>query len=105
MTPVFSSTMAGCRAYAAVSSSSLVVITFTARPVFRASSAAKCSTPTRSLPPKPPPTPGTTTRTLETGTWRISDSVLWISKGSWVFDQTVTWPALSHWATAARGSV
>ena len=55
--------------------------------------------------PNPPPMSGTTTRTLETGTWRISDSVLWISKGSWVFDQTVTWPALSHWATAARGSV
>ena len=68
VTPVLSSTMAGCRAYAAVSSSSLVVMTFTARPVFRASSAAKCSTPTRSLPPKPPPTPGTTTRTLDGAT-------------------------------------
>ena len=58
-----------------------------------------------SLPPKPPPTPGTITRTREDGSCRISESVVWISKGSCVFDHTVTWPALSHWATAARGSV
>ena len=43
----------------------------TGRLDLRASSAAKCSTPTRSLPPKPPPMPGTTTRTLLAG--RSSD--------------------------------
>ena len=80
-------------------------MTLTGRPARRASSAAKCSTPMRSLPPKPPPMPGTITRILDGGACKISDSVAWISKGSCVFDHTVTWPELSHWATAARGSV
>ncbi len=93
------------RGYAAVSSSSLVVITFTGRPDFRARSAAKCSTPTRSLPPKPPPTPGTITRIFDGGMARMSASVVCTSNGSCVFDHTVTWPELSHEATAARGSV
>ena len=77
----------------------------TGRPDFFASSAAKCSTPTRSLPPKPPPTPGTITRIFEGAMARISASVLCTSKGSCVFDHTVTCPELSHDATAARGSV
>ena len=81
------------------------MITLTARPVFFARNAATCSTPTRSLPPKPPPMPGTTTRIFDGGVWRISASVFWTSKGSCVFDHTVTVPELSHWATAARGSV
>jgi hypothetical protein len=49
--------------------------------------------------------PGTTTRIFEGDTWRISASVFWISKGSWVLVQTVTCPELSQAATAARGSV
>ena len=68
-------------------------------------SAAKCSTPTRSLPPKPPPMPGTMTRIFEGRMSRISASMFCMSNGSWVFDHTVTWPELSHAATAARGSV
>ena len=105
VTPVFSSTTVPWRGYAAVSSSTLVVMTFTGRPVAFARKAAKCSTPTRSLPPKPPPIPGTTTRIFDGAIWRISASVFCTSKGSCVFDHTVTWPELSHAATAARGSV
>jgi hypothetical protein len=82
-----------------------VVITFTGRPDFRARSAAKCSTPIRSLPPKPPPTPGTMIRTFDGTVARMSARVACTSNGSWVFDHTVTWPELSHAATAARGSV
>jgi len=49
--------------------------------------------------------PGTITRTLLAGKSSTSASMFFMSKGSWVFVQTVTSSLSSQLAIAARGSV
>ena len=55
----------------------------TGRPTFHASAAASGSIFTEALPPKPPPTKGTMTRTRASGTPKISDTTFCTAPGDW----------------------
>ena len=76
----------------------------TGRRAARASAATWASKCGSHLPPKPPPSSGTITRTLDSGSCSVWATVLRAGNGTWVDDQIVTWSP-SHCAITACGSI
>ena len=103
--PVFIHTLPGWRARIISKSCSRLSVTFTGRPVARASAAAAGCTVCSILPPKAPPTCGVTQRTLDIGMPSESATKDWTWNTDWLDDQMVILPLESISASAEHGSI